>query len=231
MVNSVPCQFDELTQAIRTAELTYGRDPGSVILLAVSKTRTVDEIRTIIGKGQRDFGENYLQDALPKMEALSESGLTWHFIGHLQSNKTKTVAGLFDWVHTIDRTKIALRLNDQRPDSIPPLNVCIEVNISDETSKSGVTAAEAAELAQVIADAPRLRLRGLMALPALTTDPDSQRIPFRKLHRLMETLNKTGHQMDTLAMGTTNDYVAAIAEGATIVRVGTAIFGPRRSRD
>jgi pyridoxal phosphate enzyme (YggS family) len=222
--------FHETQRRISDAERRFGRHPGAVTLLAVSKTRTTGEIRALAADGQRHFGENYLQEALPKIEELSDLELVWHFIGKIQSNKTDAIAGHFDWVHTLDREKIAARLNDQRLDSQPPLNVCIQVNVSGETTKSGVRPEEVLALAKAVMGYPRLRLRGLMALPAPATDFDEQRLPFRRLARLLVELQDHGFPLDTLSLGTSDDFEAAIAEGATMVRIGTGVFGPRTSK-
>lgn len=213
---------------IREAESRFQRAPGSVTLMAVSKTRSIEEVRDAYQAGARHFGENYLQDAIPKIEALSELDITWHFIGPLQSNKTRSVAAHFDWMHSLDRLKIAQRLNDQREDTQAPLNVCIQVNISDEASKSGVAVDEVEALAKAVAELPKLKLRGLMAIPAADLDEVGQHDAFAALKGLQEQLQQAIPSMDTLSMGMTNDMEAAIAEGSTMVRIGTAIFGPRQ---
>jgi len=177
--------------------------------------------------GQRDFGENFVQEGVAKIIEAGRDDLVWHFIGHLQSNKTRDVALHFQWVHTLDRAKIARRLSAQRPDELPALNVCIEVNIDDESNKSGVSPADVPALAREIAGLPRLRLRGLMCLPAIREDYEEQRKPFRRLRELLEGLQADGFTVDTLSMGMSADYAAAIREGATIVRIGTALFGTR----
>ena len=216
-------------QRIIAAAQAVNRDPIEITLLAISKTRPVDDIRAAIVAGQRHFGENYLQDALPKLLQLADEtpGLCWHFIGAIQSNKTSDIAQHFDWVHTLERLKIAQRLNNQRPQGLEPLQVCLQVNVSDEASKSGVAATEVLQLASEIRLLPRLRLRGLMAIPAATSDTTQQRQAFAKLRLLFEQLNQQGFQLDTLSMGMSNDMEAAIAEGSTMVRIGTAIFGAR----
>ena len=195
--------------------------------MAVSKTRPATELRRAHDCGLNHFGESYLQEALDKIPALADLPLTWHFIGPIQSNKTRIVAARFDWVHSVDREKIARRLSDQRPDDLPPLDVCIQVNVSGEDSKSGVAPDEVAALADVIAALPRLRLRGLMTLPRPCESLAEQRRPFAELRELQEAMRAGGLDLDTLSMGMTNDMEAAIAEGATIVRIGTAIFGAR----
>ena len=211
-----------------------GRAPGSVRLLAVSKTHPPARIAEAEDAGQRAFGENYVQEALEKMDALAKllgesraRELEWHLIGPVQSNKTRAAAERFDWVQSVDREKIAQRLSQQRPASLAPLNVLIEVNLSGETSKSGVAAEDAAALARTVAGLPRLRLRGLMAIPAPSRDPEVQRARFRAVRELFEQLRAQGLDLDTLSMGMSDDMEAAIAEGATMVRVGTAIFGAR----
>jgi len=214
-------------QQIRDAEQQYGRACGSVKLLAVSKTCNKEEILEAARWGQLDFAENYVQEAIEKIKATNNPALIWHFIGPVQSNKTRPIAEYFHWVHSIDRIKIAQRLNDSRPDGYPPLNVCIQMNISGEISKAGIGPEQARELAQAIITLPRLKLRGLMALPAPGHEFAQQRWPFARLQQHLRELQSSFPGMDTLSMGTTNDMVAAIAEGATMVRIGTAIFGPR----
>ncbi|MDD2668652.1 MULTISPECIES: YggS family pyridoxal phosphate-dependent enzyme [Zoogloea] len=210
----------------RAAE-AVGREPAGVRLLAVSKTWPADSVREAAAAGQRAFGENYVQEGVAKVEALAGLGLEWHFIGPLQSNKTRLVANSFAWVHSIDRLKIAERLSEQRDVHLPPLEVCIQVNVSGEASKSGVAPDDLPELARAVAALPRLRLRGLMAIPEPTSDVALQRARFASLRQLREQLNAGGLQLDTLSMGMSDDLEAAIAEGSTMVRVGTAIFGGR----
>jgi hypothetical protein len=216
-----------VTASIREAEQEFGRPEGSVALLAVSKGRSSAEVRAAADCGQRDFGENYAQEALPKIRALDDPRLSWHFIGPVQSNKTRDIALHFQWVHSVDRVRIARRLDAARPAGQPPLNVCIQMNIDGEDSKSGVEADGLHELAAAIAVLPQLRLRGLMTLPAPAREFDAQRRPFRRLREHLEELNRGGFGLDTLSMGTTDDMRAAIAEGATLVRIGTGVFGPR----
>jgi len=204
-----------------------GRDPSAVKLLAVSKKQSLDKILAATAAGQRDFGENFVQEGLEKIRATAEKGLTWHFIGHLQSNKTRAVAENFDWVHTIDKLKLATRLSDQRPADRAPLNICLQVNVDDETSKSGVSVDALPELAAACNELPNIRLRGLMCLPAIRQEFEAQREPFARLRELLEDLEQTGIPMDTLSMGMSGDFRAAILEGATIVRIGTAVFGER----
>ena len=221
-------------EQIRAAEQQYGRKTGSVQLLAVSKTRPIEDLLEAQHAGQTAFGENYLQDALPKIVALAKLGSSpkpqWHFIGPIQSNKTRDIAEYFDWVHSIDRLKIARRLNEQRPPNLPPLSICLQVNIDNETSKSGVLPGEVLGLATEIQQLPNLILRGLMAIPTATSDFEQQRRAFRHLRELYEQLQQQGIPLDTLSMGMTNDLEAAIAEGSTMVRIGTAIFGERLPR-
>jgi PLP dependent protein len=216
-------------QRIAAAETRFNRSRDSVVLLAVSKTRTPAAILAVARQSQRRFAENYLQEALPKIEALAREALEWHFIGTLQSNKTEAIARHFDWVHTLDRAKIATRLNDQRPSSLPPLNVLVQVNIDEESTKSGVSLDQLPALIEVVMQYPQLRLRGLMALPAPRTDFEQQRMPFRRLAKAWAQLRDRGIALDTLSMGTSEDFEAAIAEGATLLRIGTAIFGPREA--
>jgi len=206
-----------------------GRDPASVRLLAVSKTFPPRALREAYAAGQRLFGESYVQEALPKQAALADLDIEWHFIGPLQSNKTRAVAENFSWLHSLDRLKIAQRLAQQRPETLPPLNVCVEVNLSGEASKSGCTPREASALCRAVAELPHLRLRGLMTIPEPTDDIAQTRRRFAALRGLFEALSAEGLALDTLSMGMSHDLEAAILEGATIVRVGTAIFGERHS--
>jgi pyridoxal phosphate enzyme (YggS family) len=219
--------FRKIQDLLAKAAADAGRPEDHIRLLAVSKKKPLEAILEAANAGQRDFGENFVQEGLDKIQSCGRDDLTWHFIGHLQSNKTRAVAQHFQWVHTIDRLKIARRLSEQRPLDAPDLNVCIEVNIDDEAAKSGVAPGDVAALAREIAGLPRLRLRGLMCLPAIRSDFDEQRKPFAALRELQESLNDDGLQLDTLSMGMSADYAAAIQEGATIVRIGTALFGVR----
>ena len=212
---------------LHSAALEAGRDPADVRLLAVGKKQPMEKIREAHASGQRDFGESFVQEGVGKIEALADLDLTWHFIGHLQSNKTRVVAEYFDWVHTIDKLKTANRLSQQRPDHFAPLKVCLQVNVDDEASKSGVSPDAAPELAAVCAELPGLELRGLMCLPAMRDEFEDQRRPFAQLRELKDRITQTGIEMDTLSMGMTADYRAAIFEYATIVRIGTALFGAR----
>ena len=227
--------IEQNLQAVRrnmeAAAFEAGRAPQSVQLLAVSKTFGLDAVLEAVRAGQTVFGENYLQEALDKMAAVAarvpEAALQWHFIGPIQSNKTRPIAEHFDWVHTIEREKIAQRLSQQRPSVMAPLNICLQVNISGEASKSGVAPGALRELAQQVALLPNLRLRGLMALPEPAAEFEQQRVAFRQLRLLYEELQEDGLALDTLSMGMSGDMRAAIFEGATMVRVGSAIFGSR----
>jgi PLP dependent protein len=228
---SIEHKLQEVKQRIDRAVREAGRPAASVTLLAVSKTFGADAVQQAHAAGQRHFGENYVQEALDKIHTLAalRGELAWHFIGPLQSNKTRSVAEAFDWVHAVDRVKIAQRLAEQRPAGLPPLNLCLQVNISGESSKSGVLPAELPALARAVAALPadRVRLRGLMAIPEPASDFAAQRVPHRALRELMVALNASGLALDTLSMGMSADLEAAIAEGATVVRVGSAIFGTR----
>jgi pyridoxal phosphate enzyme (YggS family) len=212
---------------IEAAARRAGRDPASVTLLAVSKQHPAEAVRAAAAAGQRHFGENYLQEALAKIESLRDLPLDWHFIGQLQANKTRDVAQTFQWVHTVDRVRTAQRLSAQRPHFAGPLDVLLQVRLADEDGKGGIVAAQVPALAEIVAGLPRLRLRGLMCIPLPQPDEAQQREPFRQLRELLLELNRRGHSLDTLSMGMSADLEAAIAEGATIVRVGTAVFGPR----
>tara|TARA_R110000782_G_scaffold39383_3_gene91520 strand:+ start:1183 stop:1866 length:684 start_codon:yes stop_codon:yes gene_type:complete len=213
---------------LASAAKAAGREPGAVKLLGVSKKQPVSKILEAASAGLRDFGENFVQEGLDKIDQTRDRNLTWHFIGHLQNNKTRVVAESFDWVHTIDNLKTARRLNDQRPESLGKLNICLQVNIDNEESKSGITADELPGLAASVSTLPRLSLRGLMCLPMERPDEEKQREPFARLRKLAESLHKDGIETDTLSMGMSGDFRAAILEGATIVRIGTALFGERK---
>jgi PLP dependent protein len=212
---------------ITRAAAEAGRDAATVRLLAVSKTFGAAAVRDLAACGQREFGENYVQEALDKQAQLRDLPLLWHFIGPIQSNKTRSIAENFSWVHSVDRLKIAERLSAQRPAGLPPLQVCIEVNVSSEASKGGVTLAELPVLAGAVAALPGMQLRGLMAIPAPATDVAAQRAAFRQVRQAFEALVARGHPLDTLSMGMSADLEAAILEGATMVRIGTALFGER----
>ena len=218
----------KIRELLAEAAINAGRDDSAVQLLAVSKKQTLAGVIEAAAAGQRDFGENFVQEGLEKIAAVSRNDLCWHFIGHLQSNKTRSVAAHFDWVHTVDRLKTAQRLSRQRPAALGKLNICLQVNIDDEPGKSGVNVDELFELAKQVAQLPRLRLRGLMCLPALRTRFEDQRKPFAAMRDLLGMLRRQSLEVDTLSMGMSSDFRAAIFEGATIVRLGTAVFGKRK---
>lgn len=220
-------RIDGVRARIAAAAASAGRNADSVTLLAVSKGQPAPLIRAAAAEGVRDIGESYLGEALGKMEALADLPLTWHFIGRLQANKTRQVAERFAWVHGLERVKIAERLSAQRPYHAPALNVCIQINLAGEASKGGVAAAEAPALAAAVAGQPRLMLRGLMCIPPEETDPRRQREWFARLRALEDFLNAGGLALETLSMGMSGDFESAIQEGATVVRIGTALFGPR----
>jgi len=226
-MTAIASNLQAVRQAIAAAANRAQRPAESTALLAVSKTFPATDVREAYAAGQHAFGENYLQEALDKIEALRDLQIEWHFIGPIQSNKTRPIAENFAWVHSVDRLKIAERLSAQRPASLPPLSVCIQVNVSGEDSKSGAEPGEALQLAQAVAQLPNLKLRGLMAIPAPAEGLEQQRKPFAQLRELMGQMNARGLQLDTLSMGMSHDMEAAILEGATMVRVGTAIFGKR----
>ncbi len=229
----IPANLQAVRHAVEMAARRAGRDPAGIRLLAVSKTKPAEDVCAAALAGQRDFGENYVQEGVAKIEAaarllpVGQPPLVWHFIGPLQSNKTRPVAEHFDWVHSIDRLRVAQRLSEQRPESLAPLQVCVQVNVSGEASKSGCAPEAAADLCRAVAALPRLRLRGLMAIPAPADDLESQRAPLARLRQLWEALRAGGLALDTLSMGMSHDLEAAILEGSTLVRVGTAIFGAR----
>jgi len=227
MSKAIEQNLGVVRQRIASAAAANGRDPGTILLLAVSKTRSADDVRAAYAAGCRDFGENYVQEGELKILELAKLRLCWHFIGPIQSNKTRVIAEHFDWVHSVDRLKIAERLSQQRDDDAEPLQICIQVNISNEESKGGVPVAELPELAAAIVALPRLKLRGLMAIPAPTSDLAEQRAAFMAVRAVFDQLRERWPQLDTLSMGMSADLEAAIAEGATIVRVGTDIFGAR----
>ena len=216
--------LSKILQRIRQAERDYHRAPGSVRLLMVTKGRDIQTIQLAVAAGQTAFGESYLQEALDKIQALAPLNLEWHFIGNLQSNKTRAVTENFSWVHSVNRFKIAQRLNQQRPDELPPLNICLEVNISEERSKSGMAVNELTDLALQVKSLPRLRLRGLMVIPERVAGFQQQLILYKKVYSLQKQLIDRGCALDTLSMGMSNDFEAAIAAGSTLVRIGTAIF-------
>jgi pyridoxal phosphate enzyme (YggS family) len=224
---NLPEQVRNIRHRLESAARAAGRNVDSVTLLAVSKAQPANIVRAGAEQGLRDFGESYVQEALDKMAALVDLRLTWHFIGRLQANKTRAVATSFDWVHGVDRVKIAERLSEQRPFHAPPLNVCLQVNLAREASKGGVTSAELPEIAKAVAALPRLKLRGLMCIPPDDEDIARRREWFHELRYALESLNAAGAGLDTLSMGMSDDFEAAVLEGATIVRVGTALFGAR----
>lgn len=224
---SIPRNLDALRLRIEAACKAAGRPSDAVELLAVSKTFGADAVRAAHAAGQHAYGENYLQEALDKQAQLSDLALQWHFIGPIQSNKTRGIAEHFDWAHGIERLKIAQRLSEQRPGSLPPLNVCVQVNVSGEGSKSGCAPDEVPALCAAVARLPRLRLRGLMAIPAPVAQAADPPAAFRRLRELFETLRRSGLEVDTISAGMSDDLEAAIAEGSTLVRVGSAIFGNR----
>jgi pyridoxal phosphate enzyme (YggS family) len=226
---NLPERIDALRARIAAAAASTGRNVDSVTLLAVSKGQPADLIRAAAAAGVTDIGESYVTEALAKMETLADLPLTWHFIGRLQANKTRPVAEHFAWVHGIDRLKIAERLSAQRPHHAPALNVCIQVSLGDEATKGGVPSAQVPALAAAVAALPRLALRGLMCVPPIETDPARQRGAFAQLRALRDSLNAAGLRLDVLSMGMSGDFEAAIQEGATLVRIGTALFGPRGS--
>lgn len=221
-------RYSQVCSAIGAAGKRFSRPEGSVTLVAVSKTRSADEVRAVASLGQRDFGENQVQEAVDKIRLLADIALSWHFIGAIQSNKCRDIAANFDWVHSIDRFKIARRLSQMRPQSRGPLNLFLQVNLQEEQTKSGVTADNVEDLANSVLTLPYIRLCGLMAIPKPVTDFDAQRRVFRRLFELQDHLRSKGLPLDCLSMGMTDDMDAAIAEGATHVRIGTAIFGSRQ---
>jgi pyridoxal phosphate enzyme (YggS family) len=226
-MSAISQNIKNMVHTVTKLEQQYQRAPGSVSLLAVSKTRPASDILQAVSAGQRQFGESYLQEALDKIETLRGYELVWHFIGPIQSNKTRPIAGHFDWVHSVERLKIAQRLSAQRPEHLPPLNICLQVNVSQDPNKAGCDPDEVFALAGAVASLPGLKLRGLMTIPVKTDSFDKQRQPFQTLRQLFEQLQQSGYPLDTLSMGMTGDMEAAIAEGSTIVRVGTGIFGAR----
>ena len=227
-MTTISANLQAVLARIGEAARSCVRQPEEIALLAVSKTWPGSFVLEAARAGQKAFGENYVQEGVDKVHETALSDLEWHFIGPLQSNKTRPVAEAFQWVHSVDRFKIAERLSQQRPAHLPPLQICLQVNISNEDSKSGVPEEDVASLAQQIAYLPRLKLRGLMTIPAPAPGFAQQRAPFRRLRELYEELNRNGFALDTLSMGMSNDIEAAIAEGSTLVRVGTAIFGERK---
>ena len=228
-MTTISANLQAVLARIRSAAQSCGRSPGDVRLVAVSKTQPASFVREAAAAGQLAFGENYVQEGVRKITEVGLPNLEWHFIGPLQSNKTHPVAEAFHWVHSVDRLKIAERLSAQRPETLSPLQVCLQINISGEKTKSGISPDDALALATRIAQLPRLKLRGLMTIPEAGGNFAQQRQPFRQLRELFDYLNNNGLALDTLSMGMSNDLEAAIAEGATLVRVGTALFGERHT--
>ena len=226
-MTAIASQLQAVNRAIAQAAHMAQRHVENITLLAVSKVFPAAAVREAYEAGQRVFGESYVQEALDKIAALRDLPLEWHFIGPIQSNKTRAIAEKFAWVHSVDRLKIAERLSAQRPPYLPPLNVCIQLNVSCEDSKSGVATDEVLELAQAVKQLPQLKLRGLMAIPAPADGLEAQRLPFAQVYKLMQQLNARGMELDTLSMGMSHDLEAAVLEGVTIVRIGSAIFGER----
>jgi len=227
-MTTIASNLQAVRNAMVAAAVKANRAPGDISLLAVSKTFAHTAIREAYRAGQTRFAESYVQEALDKIAALEDLPIEWHYIGPIQSNKTRAIAEHFAWVHSVDRLKIAERLSAQRPQNLPPINVCLQVNVSGEDSKGGVAPDEVAELAQAVSRLQQLRLRGLMAIPAPGDEVAAQRLPFAQLRELRDQLNRQGLTLDTLSMGMSHDFAAAIAEGATMVRVGSAIFGERQ---
>lgn len=223
----IESNLQAVKKRIAAAAGTAGRDPAAIVLVAVSKTHPAAQVRAAFGAGQVEFGENYAQEGAEKIAALADLPLSWHFIGPVQSNKTRSIAAQFGWVHSVEREKIARRLAESRPPGLAPLNICLQVNVSGEESKSGAAPGAVRELAEAVRILPRLRLRGLMAIPEPTEDEALQRRRFASLRALLDQLNTAGFGLDTLSMGMSQDLEAAILEGATMVRVGSAIFGER----
>lgn len=226
-VSPIPGRLAQVVQQIANCAHTCDRDPQEIKLIAVSKTKPVADILAAYSAGQRAFGENYLQEAEAKILALAEYAIEWHYIGRIQSNKTSLIARHFDWVHTLSSLKHARRLHEQRPEQLPPLKVCIQLNLSEESSKSGIAEQELQTMAEQISQLSGLSLRGLMSMPAASATPKEQQALFSRLRQLLEKLQQRGLPLDTLSMGMSNDMQNAICEGATMVRIGTAIFGSR----
>ena len=227
-MTTIASRLQTVKSRIAQAARNAGRNPEDILLLAASKTNPPEKLREAWEAGQTVFGENYLQEGLIKIRALADLPIEWHFIGPIQSNKTKPIAENFSWAHSVDREKIAVRLSSARPESLPPLQVCVQVNVSGEVTKSGIAPEKALELAAFVNQLPHLKLRGLMAVPELTSATALQREQFQIMRKLFDQLKQEGFDIDTLSMGMSEDMDNAIAEGATIVRIGTAIFGPRR---
>ncbi len=226
-MSTIPTRLDAIQHQIEQMARQYDRSPDSVQLMAVSKTHAAAAIREAMATGQRRFGESYLQEAVGKIDQLADSSIEWHFIGRIQGNKTRLIAEHFDWVHSVANLKHAQRLNEQRPEGLPPLNICLQIKMGDEASKGGLTPDGAGAMIDQIRNLPRLKLEGLMTMPAPATRLEEQRHPFHLLRELRDRLATPELPLETLSMGMSDDLEAAIAEGATIVRIGTAIFGPR----
>jgi pyridoxal phosphate enzyme (YggS family) len=226
-VTQITDHLHEVRDRVKKAASAAGRAADEIKIVAVSKKHPVTAIEAAYSAGQRDFGENFVQEAVPKIESLGQSDICWHFIGSIQANKTRDVARFFDWVHTVDRLKIAKRLNDQRPHYAAPLNICIQVNLAEEPQKGGVAADEVGALVEAVCDLSRLRLRGLMTMPPADADADTIEALFLELARMRSSLVTRGFELDTLSMGMSADLEAAVSCGSTMVRIGTAIFGPR----
>jgi pyridoxal phosphate enzyme (YggS family) len=226
-VTQITDHLHEVRDRVKKAASAAGRAADEIRIVAVSKKHPVTAIEAAYSAGQRDFGENFVQEAVPKIESLGQSDICWHFIGSIQANKTRDIARFFDWVHTVDRLKIAKRLNDQRPHYAAPLNICIQVNLAEEPQKGGVAADEVGALVEAVCDLSRLRLRGLMTMPPADADADTIEALFLELARMRSSLVTRGFELDTLSMGMSADLEAAVSCGSTMVRIGTAIFGPR----
>jgi pyridoxal phosphate enzyme (YggS family) len=226
-VTQITDHLHEVRDRVKKAASAAGRAADEIKIVAVSKKHPVTAIEAAYSAGQRDFGENFVQEAVPKIESLGQSDICWHFIGSIQANKTRDIARFFDWVHTVDRLKIAKRLNDQRPHYAAPLNICIQVNLAEEPQKGGVAADEVGALVEAVCDLSRLRLRGLMTMPPADADADTIEALFLELARMRSSLVTRGFELDTLSMGMSADLEAAVSCGSTMVRIGTAIFGPR----
>ncbi|MFK7793943.1 MAG: YggS family pyridoxal phosphate-dependent enzyme [Gammaproteobacteria bacterium] len=226
-INNLSNNLITVRRQIDEVSKLHHRNSADVCLIAVSKTRSSDEIRTLAAQGQTHFGENYVQESVDKIAEITDIALVWHFIGPIQKNKTKLIAENFSWVHSIDRESVATRLNNQRPPDLPALNICLQINIDNEDSKSGIPSSALLPLAESIEQLPNLKLRGLMAIPNASNEFDQQSAAFQKMADLLAELKQHNFDVDTLSMGMSNDYEAAIANGSTMVRIGTAIFGPR----
>jgi len=226
-MHNIAVNLEKVRRTILACASEFDRDPADIRLLAVSKTHPPQAVVTALEQGQIEFGESYLQEAIPKIDTLAGCGARWHYIGRIQTNKTRDLAAHFDWVQTVDRERVAQRLNDQRPESLPPLNICLQVNVDQEPQKAGAHPHDLLPLAAAVRQMPRLKLRGLMAIPAEGADFEAQRRPFAALRQLFEQLQGEGYLLDTLSMGMSGDMRAAIAEGSTLLRIGTAIFGER----